>query len=226
VDTLVGAPCELSGLRGPLVEPRSETRYVRRPTFCQPSRSQGRRGVDQREQGPSRRRSGHSGGPEHRRGGRVQRAECMGAERDETPRTQPLELAVEIRPARPCRALIESIPGRSTLHEVEHSEVVRRESQSYECRVEPPARPAHEGPAGPVLLRPRRLADEDDPGREAAAIDHRVRPGEMERTQLAPLDLPAQRRPRVELPMPRAAGERRVLSSPDHECAVDLARRR
>jgi hypothetical protein len=106
---------------------------------------------------------------------RHERRQRVAAERDHERRVDQLELAVQ--PADRVRHLVGArvaVARRPRLQDVGDVDRVARQAGLAEELVEQPPGAADERPAGRVLARARRLADQHDLGRDGTLAGHRV----------------------------------------------------
>ena len=139
----------------------------------------------------------------------VERVQGRRAEGHDDLRPQEDELAVEIRSTRACRRSVEPIPGRPALEEIEHSDLRPPKTETLDGVIQPAPGPSHERDSRTVLEGARRLAHENHPRREAAAIHDRMRPSLAERTTLAGSDLGREPSPCDAVPRGEATRTRR-----------------
>jgi hypothetical protein len=119
------------------------------------------------------------------------------AERDDEPRLEKPDLAIQVRAARPCGGRVESILRGMALHEVDNSERFRGQPQPRDGGVEATTGAAHEGKAGAIFGDPRGFSHEEHSGREAPPVDDRVGPREGKGALRARTDLRGEAVPRV-----------------------------
>jgi hypothetical protein len=154
-----------------------------------------RRRMEQGEQGSAShadrvsRGFGDSGGP------REKRLDRMGAQRDDPPGIQNLDLPVEVGSALTARRRVEPVRWGPALDQVEDPERLDRRADRRDGLVEALAGPAHKGDPYQVLLGSGGLPDEQDPGAGGASIDGRKVTGGMKRASNAGADLSAESLP-------------------------------
>lgn len=114
--------------------------------------------------------------------------QCVGTQCHNQARAEKCELPLEVGTACLGRRFDETISWRTTLDQIEHSEIIRPEVKQINRNIESSARCADERETDTIFRRPRGFAHENDNGSRSSSIDHHLRAVLMQRTSRARTD--------------------------------------